>query len=328
MNVSEINTTGFFNKYNSYSNEIIKYSGAIKKIQVNSSGGSDRYYYYIFGTDRTLTFVDYTYLKNELPNYLHISNFLKKLNINIPQIFFNDDKIVLLEYLGKKTLFNELNNSDNFYNYFKKTLKLLVELQLKSYDVIKNDNILNNKIFGVEEFISDWNYFKELYLIYYKNEANEYIEKLEKFYYDASKQIVNVSYSFMHRDFQSQNLHIYNDDIYLIDFQTAFYGPILYDVVSLIEDPYTNLQVSQKSYFITDYYNFIKDTLLWNESFEYFIKMYNLTAIFRLSQATAAYIKLGIIKNKSHFLKFLKYSVNNLEKLLHKSKGLSQSAFI
>ncbi len=44
-----------------------------------------------------------------------------------------------------------------------------------------------------------------------------------------------------HRDFHSRNLLVKDDDLYALDFQDARMGPVSYDLVSLLWDPYANL---------------------------------------------------------------------------------------
>ena len=45
-----------------------------------------------------------------------------------------------------------------------------------------------------------------------------------------------------HRDFHSRNLLVKNDELFALDFQDARMGPISYDLVSLLWDPYANLK--------------------------------------------------------------------------------------
>ena len=55
----------------------------------------------------------------------------------------------------------------------------------------------------------------------------------------AAKLCENVSrhpYVLCHRDFHGQNLHIFNDQIYLIDYQDLRMGPDTYDLASLLRD--------------------------------------------------------------------------------------------
>lgn len=50
----------------------------------------------------------------------------------------------------------------------------------------------------------------------------------------------------VHRDFQSQNLHIKNDEVYLIDFQGLRRGRQEYDLASLIFDPYMDHSADER----------------------------------------------------------------------------------
>jgi N-acetylmuramate 1-kinase len=51
---------------------------------------------------------------------------------------------------------------------------------------------------------------------------------------------------FCHRDYHSRNLMLHGDEIYVIDFQDARMGPMTYDIVSLLWDPYSNLGGSDR----------------------------------------------------------------------------------
>ena len=56
-----------------------------------------------------------------------------------------------------------------------------------------------------------------------------------------------------HRDFHSRNLLIKEDQVYAIDFQDARMGPVSYDLVSLIWDPYANLNKKFQSQLLQEW---------------------------------------------------------------------------
>lgn len=56
-----------------------------------------------------------------------------------------------------------------------------------------------------------------------------------------------------HRDFHSRNLLVKDDLIYAIDFQDARMGPVTYDLVSLLWDPYANLQEELREKLLSDW---------------------------------------------------------------------------
>lgn len=61
-----------------------------------------------------------------------------------------------------------------------------------------------------------------------------------------SKYLAESPRVFCHRDFHSRNLMIHNEKIFVIDFQDARMGPLSYDLVSLVWDPYVKLSDAWK----------------------------------------------------------------------------------
>jgi aminoglycoside/choline kinase family phosphotransferase len=92
-------------------------------------------------------------------------------------------------------------------------------------------------------------------------------------------------WTFIHRDFQSRNLMLFNDQIYVLDWQGTREGPATYDLASFMYDPYTNLSEEERDFFLTAYegaqgrYN-LKESL-------------NIIAPLRLAQAIGAYSHLA-----------------------------------
>lgn len=311
-----INKKKFNNDYKIYLNEILRIVCSIKKIVHNNMGGSDRKYYYIFGTNKNIVFVDYTKIENELNWFISINKFLHRIKINVPEIYFADDKCVIMEYLGQDTIYKKYKKigRKNFrVRIYKRIIDLLIIMQFSGKKNINKIPLVRNRIFDNESFIKEWDYFKNMYLIFYKNFSDDIIESFEQYFTDIRKKVCNATKVFMHRDFQSQNIHIFNDNLYFIDYQTAHYGPFTYDIASLLEDPYMNLTEYEKRKLLKYYYDNLIEKKFYKKSYSEFLTIYNLTAVSRLSQATAAYINLGIKKNKKHFLNYLKTSVENLK---------------
>lgn len=58
-----------------------------------------------------------------------------------------------------------------------------------------------------------------------------------------------------HRDFHSRNLLVKNDELYALDFQDARMGPVTYDLVSLLWDPYANLKAGVREVLLSEWKN-------------------------------------------------------------------------
>jgi aminoglycoside/choline kinase family phosphotransferase len=65
-----------------------------------------------------------------------------------------------------------------------------------------------------------------------------------------------------HRDFHSRNLLVKDDLVYALDFQDARMGPVSYDLVSLLWDPYANLKSDLRTQLISHWKKKTADSLL------------------------------------------------------------------
>ena len=62
----------------------------------------------------------------------------------------------------------------------------------------------------------------------------------------------------IHRDFQSQNIMIKNDQPVFIDFQGMSTGNLFYDLGSLICDPYVTFNSDERNELIAFYYRIMQ----------------------------------------------------------------------
>ncbi len=114
----------------------------------------------------------------------------------------------------------------------------------------------------------------------------------------------------VHRDFQSTNLLIRNHRIYLIDFQGMRMGPALYDLASLLEDPYARLPETLKTALLTYW---CEQTAQAGDTAE---TAYRYAAVQRLLQAAGAYGRLGAMPGTRRFGEFLPPTLLRIGELL------------
>lgn len=93
----------------------------------------------------------------------------------------------------------------------------------------------------------------------------------------------------LHRDFQSQNIHIVDGEAWLIDFQGMRMGLPEYDLASLLYDPYARLSASQREELAASWEKITGKTL--NPA------LFRDCAIQRIMQATGAFAKLSLMGN-------------------------------
>lgn len=118
----------------------------------------------------------------------------------------------------------------------------------------------------------------------------------------------------IHRDFQSQNIMILDNDAWLIDYQGMRLGLPEYDLASLLFDPYVSITEKQRDELI-NYYFSLKQQAGHQDTLATFRRRLFLCACQRLMQALGAYGFLGIGKEKTSFLQHIPAAVAGLREV-------------
>jgi aminoglycoside/choline kinase family phosphotransferase len=256
---------------------------------------------------------------NNLQKYINILSFLKKNNINVPKIKKKYNNFIILQNLGSKSLFNiHLKLRENRKNLNK--IKFKYELTLKEVSKLYKIDIKKTykelKKVGIRDFNLkvlkwEWQYFIENYAINYKGLNNFKIHKL----YLLSEEIINTCYNIIkiyptliHRDLQSTNIIFYKNKPYLIDTQGIMISNFLYDLASLLEDPYIKLPYRFKLELLNYFFQINHFLVDYSKYYKYF-------KIQRLVQVLGAFSYLSIHKKKSFFIKQLNNIFNLLDNL-------------
>jgi len=116
--------------------------------------------------------------------------------------------------------------------------------------------------------------------------------------------------SLIHRDFQSQNVMVRQGQPFLIDFQGMRFGNPLYDLGSLLCDPYVAFTDNQINELLTFYCILAS----WDLDWETFSERFWEASAQRLMQALGAYGFLGYKKGLRNFLKHIPAGLNNLNR--------------
>ncbi|MCS7165798.1 MAG: phosphotransferase [Candidatus Calescibacterium sp.] len=252
--------------------------------------------------------------QESLKKYVFVSKFLKDNRINVPRIYEIFPNFVILQNLG-----------DNLYSLIRKKPRNNRWL-LEKYSKIINEIIKIHSLdmyygkgfnfFDLRVLRWEWKYFIENYLLNYLG-----YRFVDRWYYFLEI-VVNTCYnvyrnyrSLIHRDLQSTNVIFYKRKPYLIDFQGMMVGNFLYDLASLLEDPYVNLPDFLKERLIYLYFQ----KSLFSSSLSLLYKYYKVQ---RLVQVLGAFSFLSIHKNKEFFIDKLRNSFNVYRSIVQELKNL------
>lgn len=291
------------------------------------------------GSDRKYTrknnkiFCQYSSLSEDFEKTVFLGKFLKEKNFPVPAIIDVDKnrKMIVFEDLGDLTLYSWLQckrNPAKLKKFYKKVVEHIAFLHWKIFD----NSTIKLPEFDYSYFRWESNYFleecvKAVFNIQPPNLQND-LHLIAEILSQAKKVI-------LHRDLQSQNIMLKDDEIYFVDYQGARWGPPGYDIASLMWDPYVELNNEIRHEVINSY-------IEKNEIEPYgFIKELSLCRIQRHMQALGAYGFLSLKKGKRNFLKFIPTAMdllvqdieecyielNELKKLVLELKNLSNNGF-
>ena len=129
---------------------------------------------------------------------------------------------------------------------------------------------------------------------------------------------------FLHRDFQSRNIMVCDEEVRFIDFQGGRPGPLAYDLASLLIDPYTGLAPAQQEHLLAVYLEALHQEIDYDP--QQFQEEFILLALQRNLQILGAFAFLSQVKQKPFFAQFLAPSLDSLRGLLAKPEAAGYAA--
>ncbi len=293
--------------------------------------GSDRIYFRII-TDSISFIATYNINIKENDTFLYFSKHFKKTGNPVPEVFAINDEhtIYIQEDFGDSSLLNELEkngHNDYVYDLFKKTLRGLIQLQIKGDEGLNYDKTITSKEFGKQAIVSDLLYFKYYFLDTLKipYDKEKLIDDIEAF----STYLSHVDHKyFMFRDFQSRNIMVKDNGIHFIDYQGGMKGALQYDVASLLWQAKAELSDEWKNDLLQYYMSCVEEILGNSIDKIQFESQYNGYVLIRLLQVLGAYGFRGLFERKAHFLTSIPLALKNIQWFMaNKQVGLSLPEF-
>lgn len=276
---------------------------------VPPKGGSGRLYHRLkkaSGETAILCLYDDSRPENLL--YGKLAQTLKKEGIAVPQVITEDDPrgILILEDLGSTDLWTLTQQSRFPWNEYASAIDEVAKLHRCKPETIKAAGLTLMDAFDEKLYHWEHQYFTENVL------AGRKIDReLQKEISSLTKVLLAQPTVLVHRDFQSQNILIRNQQAWLIDFQGARWGCAFYDYASLAFDPY--LQRPDLDSWRIEIEDQAREASGWKGSLDEFSHLLSIAATQRLLQACGAYAFLGHKKGRADFLAHLPQGLRNLQ---------------
>jgi len=254
-----------------------------------------------------------------------IQSFLKNEGVSVPDIYdVIAEKGYLLEQdLGNKTMIEwlgEVEDHEEELSYYKQCIDIIISLQNISHKKMANFEF-SNLCFDTKKLMSEIEFAIEHFLKGFLGAELKQAElrSLEGGFYSLVQQLNKNTFYFTHRDFHSRNLMMQRKKLYLIDFQDGRMGLPQYDLASLLDDAYYQLDRRTK-YSLMDYYWENTNVSIKNEygDIQNFMKIYDLMAIQRIFKALGTFGYIYGKRDDVRYLKFIGRCFENLKNYLFK----------
>jgi len=217
-----------------------------------SADASFRRYFRITTGDRSLIAMDAPPQQEDCQPFLHVARLFAEAGTHVPTVLAQDlpQGFLLLSDLGNTTYLHALNEGskedpdkardiadgkagDKADLLYRDAIAALLKIQLASEPAVLPE-------YDEALLLRELNLFPEWYLgrhLQVMPDAKQKME-LERVFRKIVDNNLAQPRVFVHRDYHSRNLMVINPNPGIIDFQDAVYGPITYDLVSLLKDAY------------------------------------------------------------------------------------------
>lgn len=200
-----------------------------------SSDASFRRYFRIHFPEVTLIAMDAPPPQEDCRPFVKVAEQLLAAGLNVPQIIAQDiaQGFLVLNDLGNDTYLATLN-AETAPKLYQDATNALIKMQLASQSGLlpKYDEALLTREM---QLFPDWYIAKHLNITL--SEAQQQV--LHKTFTVLNQNVLAQAKVTVHRDYHSRNLMVTaQNNPGILDFQDAVYGPITYDLVSLLKDAY------------------------------------------------------------------------------------------
>ncbi len=273
----------------------------------------------IYGARRTIL-ICYTGERDENRHYAGHTRFLAGHGIPVARVLFDHpgERFLIVEDLGNSTLEELATRAapavlDACY---RRVLEGVVKLHAIPEAAVSADGLVLQPAFGPELYRWEREYFAGHYLRGLRGMNSAAVRVLLSEMEQVAARLNQAPVVLLHRDLQSSNVLLRGGQPHLIDFQGMRFGPAVYDLASLLADPYVMLSEEMQRLLLAYYARrsgvAVSETLFW------------LGAVERLAQALGAFARLSGLPGMARFRAYLPRGERMLRRALRHTPGLSK----
>jgi aminoglycoside/choline kinase family phosphotransferase len=248
----------------------------------------------------TLVAMDAPPERENVPAFIHVQGLLFDAGVTVPAIAARnvEQGFLLLGDLGATTYLARLD-SDNAAFMYSDAVDALLKFQMASQPGVLPE-------FDRAFVLRELNIFPEWYLNRHLGVTldDKQQAQLDKVFEAIASNVLAQQQVFMHRDFHSRNLmFLDHGNPGVLDFQDAVYGPVTYDLASLLRDAYIQWDEEIVLDWVVRYWQSAKGAgLPVNPDIDAFYRDFEFMAMQRHLKILGIFCRLNYRDNKSHYM--------------------------
>ncbi len=286
--------------------------------------GSDRTFFRLkWNNTDSAILVHYDPKRVENTYYADIATFLRRIDVPVPRLIHHDPTncLIVMEDLGDTDLWSLRKKTwETRRALYQKTLTIMHRLHCFAEEDFPSAHVRLMDGFGPDLYRWERDYFRDHFV---RDACGIELEPsfeggLEAELSSLAERLAGKIRSLVHRDLQSQNVMIREEEPFLIDFQGMRSGNPFYDLASLLYDPYVNFSSSERDELLSFYYGLRK----WGLDWVSFQNTFWEASAQRLMQALGAYGFLGLKKGLKAFFEHIPAGLHNLHHVTSQTVSL------
>ena len=288
-------------RYNALQNWLTDTLGSSNfNLRPASEDASFRTYHRLFLKNKTFIVMDAPPEQENCKSFIKITKKLHACNVSVPVIYnVNIEQgFLLLSDLGDDLYLDELN-AGSIYDLYSDAISALVNIQ-NSANIGGLDEYDKNLLKSEMNLFTEWLIEKHLQIELKEAQRKDLIKLFDLLVANAEQQ----PKVFVHRDFHSRNLMVTKENNPgIIDYQDAVYGPISYDLVSILKDCYIKWPQEEINKWVDFYLNKLhEDKSKFKIERDEFVRWFDLMGVQRHLKASGIFARLSHRDGKQNFL--------------------------
>lgn len=267
---------------------------------------SFRRYFRVYCGNSTYVAMDAPPEKESCKPFVAIARSFYKLGLNVPVIYAEDIKrgFLLLTDFGDQLYLDALTPK-TCHNLYQKAFDDLLLIQschnIEDYVLPKFDAAL---------YIDEMSWFRDWYLQHFLKVSlsNSELAALDHIYSLLIDDALSQPQVCVHRDYHSRNLMVVNKTARpgILDFQGAVWGPITYDLLSLLRDCYIDWPPEQIEKWVLAFHKQVLQAgLLQEENPKRFLRWFDWIGLQRNLKCIGIFARLNERDHKPAYLQYI-----------------------